>query len=179
MLQPPEQRPPTFIRYDPLTATAYFNDTNMVGAVIPSDIGEPRLAIEGDIHLAIFPSISLCLVDLQYLPNDLYKGFEAIADNIDAWRINLVSRIKQYASTINDLQSTVNTASYSSHLNAWSISNVSARLDQFAERLNRQDQSIADNCTKIQSLLFSLDQFKISSASQFLSLKDQLLVLNK
>ena len=180
MLQPPEQRPPTFIRYDPLTATAYFNDTNMVGAVIPSDIGEPRLAIEGDIHLAIFPTISSCIANLQYLPNDVYNGFEAVADNIDAWRLNLVSRIKQYASTINDLQSTANSASYSSDLNAQSVSvSVSARLDQFAERLNQQDQSIAVNCNKIQSLLSSLDQFKITSETQFLSLKDQLLVLSE
>ena len=58
-----------------------------------------------------------------------------MADNIDVWRINLVSRIKQYTSTIDDLQSTVNSASYSSDLNGWSVSNVSARLDHFAERL--------------------------------------------
>ena len=56
---------------------------------------------------------------------------------------------------------------------------MSARLDQFAERLNQQDQSIADNCTKIQSLASSLDQFKITSKTQFLVLKDQLLVLSE
>ena len=61
------------------------------------------------------------------------------------------------------LQSTTNSASYSSNLNARSVSNVSARLDQFAERLNQQDQSIANNCTNIQSLVSSLDQFKITS----------------
>ena len=60
------------------------------------------------------------------------------------------------------LQSTTNTASYSSNLNARSVSNVSARLDQFAERLNQQAQSIANNCTNIQSLVSSLDQFKIT-----------------
>ena len=61
------------------------------------------------------------------------------------------------------LQSTTNSASYSSNLNARSVSNVSARLDQFAERLNQQDQSIANNCTNIKSLVSSLDQFKITS----------------
>ena len=91
----------------------------------------------------------------------------------------LVTRIKQYASTIIDLQSTSNTVSYSNDLNARSISTVSARLDQFAERLNRQDQSITNNCTKIKSLLSSLDQFRINSEIQFLSLKDQFLVLSK
>ena len=96
--------------------------------------------------LLFFPSISSYLVDLQFLPNDIYNGFEAIADNIDAWRVNLVGRIKQYASTINDLQTTANSAIYSSDLNACSVSNVSARLDHFAERLNHKDQFISDNC---------------------------------
>ena len=81
---------------------------------------EPRLAIESDVHLSVFPSIQSCLVDLQFLPNDVYNGYEAIAENIDenidAWRVNLVSRIKQNASTISDLQSIPNSANYSSDL---------------------------------------------------------------
>ena len=88
--------------------------------------------------------------------------------------MNLVNRIKQYASTINDLQSSANSAIYSSNLKARSVSNVSARLDHFSERLNQQDQCISDNPIKIQSLLSSFDQFKIISENQFLSLKDQL-----
>ena len=75
------------------------------GGVIPTDLREPRLAIESDVHLAIFPS-----VNLQFIPNYVYNGFEAIADNFDAWRVNLVNRIKQYTSTINDLQSSANSA---------------------------------------------------------------------
>ena len=59
------------------------------------------------------------------------------------------------------------------------ISNVSARLDHFVERLNQQDQCISDNRGKIQSLLFSFDQFKIVSETQILSLKDQLQVLSE
>ena len=66
----------------------------------------------------------------------MYCGFEAIAENIDEWRGNLVTRIKQYTSTISDLQSTANSAISSSNLNAISFSSVSARLDHFAERLN-------------------------------------------
>ena len=85
------------------------------GGVIPTDLREPRLAIESDVHLALLPSVSSCHVDLQFIPNDVYKGFEAIAHNIDAWRMNLVNRIKQYASTINDLQSSANSAIYSSN----------------------------------------------------------------
>ena len=33
-----------------------------------------------------FPSASSCLSDFQFLPNDVYCGFEAIAKNIDEWR---------------------------------------------------------------------------------------------
>ena len=96
-----------------------------------------RLAIESEVHLAVFPSVTSCLVDLQFIPNDIYNGLEAIADNIDAWRVNLVTRIKQFASTINDLQSSTNSAIYTSDLNGRSVSNVLARLDHFAERLNQ------------------------------------------
>ena len=103
------------------------------------------MAIESDVHLSVFPSVTSCLFYLQFLPNNVYNGFEAIADNIDAWRVNLIGKIKQYASTIIDLQTTVNTAIYSSDLNACSFSSVLARLDHFGERLNQQDQCISDN----------------------------------
>ena len=93
--------------------------------------------------------------------------------------MNLAKRIKQYASTINYLQSSANSATYSSALNARSVSNVLARLDHFAERLNQQDQCISDNRIKIQYLLLSFDQFKIISENQFLALKDQLQVLSE
>ena len=87
------------------------------------------LAIESDVHLAVFPSVSSCLVNLQYIPNDVYNRFEAIADNIDAWRVNLVTRIKQYASTTNDLQSSANSAIYSSDLNALKIQSLLSSFD--------------------------------------------------
>ena len=57
----------------------------------------------------------------------MYNGFKAIAENIDEWRGNLIGRIKQYASTISDLQSLANSAIYSSDLNAHSFSSVLAR----------------------------------------------------
>ena len=105
----------------------------------------PRLAIESDIHLAVFPSVTSCRIYCQFIPNDVYVGLEAIAENIDAWSMNLVTRIKQYASTINDLQSSTNSAIYTGNLNAQSTSNISARLDHFVERLNQQDQCISNN----------------------------------
>ena len=79
----------------------------------------------------------------------MYNGCKAIAEHIDGWRVNLVRRFKQYASTISDLQSNANSAIYCSDLNARSFSSVLARLDHFAERLNQQDQCISDNRIKI------------------------------
>ena len=77
--------------YDPLTATTYFNNTSTVGGIIPSDLRGPRLAIGGDIHIADFPPVTSCLASLQFLPNDVYNGLQAFAENIDAWRTNLVT----------------------------------------------------------------------------------------
>ena len=48
----------------------------------------------------------------------MYNGLKAMAENIDAWRVNLNTRINQYASTINDLQSSTNSAIYTGDLNA-------------------------------------------------------------
>ena len=107
-----------------------------MGGIIPTDIREPRLAVEGDIHLSTILSASLCLSDFQFLPNYVHCGFEAIAENIYELRGNLVTRIKQYASRIRDLQTTANSAISSSNLNVRSFLSVSARLDHFAERLN-------------------------------------------
>ena len=73
----------------------------------------------------------------------MYCGFEAVAENIDEWRGNLVTRIKQYASRISDIQLTANSAISSKDLNACYFSSVLARLDHFAERLNQQDQVIS------------------------------------
>ena len=87
---------------------------------------------------------------------------------MDEWRGNLVTRIKQYASRISDIQSTANTAISSSDLNAHSFSSVLARLDHFAERLNQKDQIISDNnSVRIQSLASSVDQFQLLSENQF------------
>ena len=79
----PDRSTPTFVHYDSFTGTTYFNDTSAVGGIIPTTIREPRLAIEGDIHISNFPSASSCLSRFQFLPNDVYCGLEAKADNID------------------------------------------------------------------------------------------------
>ena len=104
-----------------------------MGGIIPTEVRQPRLAIEGDIHLSTIPSASSCLSDFQFLPNEVYCGFEAIAENIDEWRGKLVTRIKQYEFRITEIQLTANSAISSSDLNARSFSSVSVRLDHFAE----------------------------------------------
>ena len=88
------------------------------GGIKPSELRGPRLAIEGEIHIADFPPVASCLANLQLLPNDVYNGLQAFAENIDAWRTNLVTRIKLYGSTITDLQSSTNAAVYACNLNA-------------------------------------------------------------
>ena len=109
----------------------------------------------------------------------MYWAFEAVSENIDESRGSLVTRVKQYASWISDIQLATITAISSSDLNARSFSSVSARLDHFAERLNQQDQVTSHNNVRIQSLDSSFNQFRLLSTCQFLSLEDQLKVLSK
>ena len=65
-----------------------------MGGVILSDTKRARLAIESDISIADFPTVTSCLDNLQLLPNEVNNGFQVVAKNIDAWRTNLVTRIK-------------------------------------------------------------------------------------
>ena len=61
----------------------------------------------------------------------MYRFFEAVSENIDEWRGSLVTKVKQYASQISDIQVATNTAISSSDFNARSFSSVLARLDHF------------------------------------------------
>ena len=90
----------------------------LCGGIIPSDLRGPRLAIGGNIQIADFPPDASCLASLQFLPSDMYNGLQAFAENIDAWRTNLITRVKLYGSTISDLQSATNAAIYACDLNA-------------------------------------------------------------
>ena len=128
-VQSTEQRPPVTIHYDPLIATASFNSSSTVGGVILSDTRGARLAIESDIHIADFPTATSCLANLQLLPNEFYNGLQVVAENIDAWRTNLVTRIKLYSSTIADLQTSSNATSYACNLNAQTNYTFLTRLD--------------------------------------------------
>ena len=137
------------------------------GGIIPSDLRGARLAIESHIHIADLPSFTSCLASLQFLPNDVYNGLQAFAENIDEWRTNLVTRIKLYSSTIADLQSSTNATSYACNLNARTNSNISIRLDQLTEQFNQLDQLTSSNRDDICSLHSSLDQFCSVSGPSF------------
>ena len=67
---PSERRAPNFVQFDSFDGTTYFSGNNTVGVII-REVKEPRLAIEGDIHLSSIPSASLCLSDFQHLSNDV------------------------------------------------------------------------------------------------------------
>ena len=81
-----DRRAPTFVQFDSFDGTTYFNDNNTVGGII-TEVKEPRLATEGDIHLSTIPSASSCLSDFQHLPNDVYCAIEAVSENIDECRV--------------------------------------------------------------------------------------------
>ena len=91
-----------------------------------------RLAIESDISIADFPTVSSCLTNLQPLPAEFNNGLQVVAENTDSWRTNLVTRIKLYSSTIATLQTTSNATSYACDLNARANSSISARIDLLA-----------------------------------------------
>ena len=109
----------------------------------------------------------------------MYNGLQAFAENIDAWRTNLVTRIKLHGSTSSDLQSSTNAATYACDLNARTNSNISGRLDQLAKRFNQLDQRTSINHDDIRSLRSSLDQFRSASKTRFLLLRDQLQALSE
>ena len=80
--------------------------------MILGDVRGSRLAIESDNSIAGFPTVTSCLLTLQPLPAEFNNGLQVVAENIDSWRTNLVTRIKLYSSTIADLKTTSNATSY-------------------------------------------------------------------
>ena len=64
--------------------------------VILGDTRGAGLAIESDISIADFPTATSCLANLQLVPNEFNNGLQVVAENIDSWRTNLITRIKLY-----------------------------------------------------------------------------------
>ena len=88
---------------DPLITSNSFSNSSTEGGVMLGDVRGARLAIESDISIAYFPTVSSCLLNLQSLPAEFNNGLQVVAENIDSWRTNLVTRIKLYSSTIADI----------------------------------------------------------------------------
>ena len=124
---------PVTTQHDLLITTTSFNSSSTVGGVILGDTRGARLAIESDISIADFPTVSSCLTNLQPLPAEFNNGLQVVAENIDSWRTNLVTRIKLYSSTIADLQTTSNANTYACDLNARTNSSILNRIDLLAE----------------------------------------------
>ena len=178
-MQSTEQRPPVTSQYDPLITTTSFNSSSTVGGVILGDTRGARLAIESDIHIADFPTVTSCLTNLQPLPVEFNNELQVVAENIDSWRTNLVTRIKLYSSTIADLQTTSNATSYACDLNAHTNSSISTRIDLLAERFNQLELRTFNNRDDIMLLCSMIDQLCATSDSQFSSLTNQLQVLSE
>ena len=132
------------------------------------------MAIESDISIADFPTVSSCLINLQPLPAEFNNGLQVVAENIDSWRTNLVTRIKLYSSTIADLQTTSNATSYACDLNARANSSISTRIDLLAERFNQLEICTSSNRDDLMLVCSMIDQFRATSDSQFSLLTKQL-----
>ena len=145
-VQSTEQCSPVINPYDLVITTNPFNRSSTVGGVILGNARGARLAIERDISIADFPTVTSCLTNIQPLPSAFNNGLQVIAENIDSWRTNLVTRIKLYSSTIADLQTSSNATSYACDLNARTNSTISTRIDQLTERFNQLELRISHNC---------------------------------
>ena len=113
------------------------------------------------------------------MPNEFNNGLQVVAENIDSWRTNLVTRIKLYSSTIADLQTSSNATSYACDLNARTNSTISTRIDQLAERFNQLEFRTSNNRDDLLSLCTLIVQLRTTSETQFSSLQDQLQVLRE
>ena len=82
-------------------------------------------------------------------------------------------RLRLYATNINDIQVSANSAISNSDLNTHSLSSVSSRLDHLAECLNQQNQVVFENTVRIQSIS-SLDQFKTITEGRLSVLEDHI-----
>ena len=116
---------------------ASFNSSRTVEGPMLADLREARLAIETDISIADFPTATSCLNNIQFIHSEFNNGLQVVAENIDSWRTNLVTRIKLYSSTIADLQTWSNATLYACDLNTRTNSTILTRLDYLTERFNQ------------------------------------------
>ena len=125
------------------------NLTNRIGTekvVIAGDAtGSPVIA-ESDFSIVGFPSVGSCLSDLpQPVPGGPINRFQVIAANIDSWRTRISARLNRYGSTIAGLMTSSSSTSCACEVNACAASSNTARLESFAERLNRVEMHASNN----------------------------------
>ena len=159
---------------DPLIISTSFNSSTTVEEPMLTDLKGNRLAVESDIRISDFPTVASCLNNIQLTPSEFNNGLQVVAENIDLWRASLVTRIKLYNSTIADLQASSNATSHACDLNARTNSTILNRLDHLTERFNHLEQRTSSNRADFLSLRTSIDQLRITSDTQFSSLRDQL-----
>ena len=174
-----EHHIPVITQSDPLITYNSFNSSSTERGVFLGDVVGARLAIESDISITDFPTISSCLLDLQPLPAEFNNGLQVVAENIDSWRTNLVTRIKLYSSTIADLKTTSNATSYPCDLNARTNSSISTRIDLLVEQFNQLEIRTSSNCDDLMLVCSMIDQLRATSDSQFSLLTKQLQVLRE
>ena len=109
---------------DPLIISTSFNTSSTVEEPMLTDLKGNRLAVESDIRISDFPTVASCLNNIQFTPSEFNNGLQVVAENIDLWRANLVTRIKLYNSTIPDLQASSNATSHACDLNACTNSTI-------------------------------------------------------
>ena len=85
-----DQSLPVTTQCEQLITSNSFNSSSTEGGVILGDVRGARLAIESDISIADFPTVSSCLLDPQPLPVEFNNGLQVVAENIDSWRTNLI-----------------------------------------------------------------------------------------
>ena len=137
------------------------------------------MAIESDLSIADFPTVSSCLLGLQPLPVEFNNGLQVVAENIDSWRTNLVTRIKLYSSTIADLKTTSIATSYACDINARTNSSITTRIDTLAERFNQLEIRTNRNHDDTMLVCSMIEQLRASSDSQFSLVTKQLQTLRQ
>ena len=177
--QPTDQSLPVTIQQDLSITPNSFSSSSAVGGVILGDVRGTRLAIESGLSIADFPTVSSCLLGLQPLPVEFNNGLQVVAENIDSWRTNLVTRIKLYSSTIADLKTTSNATSYACDINAHTNSSITTRIDTLAERFNQLEIRTNRNRDDTMLVCSMIDQLQASSDSQFSLLTKQLQTLRQ
>ena len=143
------------------------NLTNRIGTEKAGDAtGSPVIA-ESDFSIVGFPSVGSCLSDLpQPVAGGPSNRFQVIVANIDSWRTRISAILNRYGSTIAGLMTLSSSTSRACEVNACTALPNTARLESFAERLNRVELRASDNHNNLLLIKDILDNLRACSDSQ-------------